>query len=98
MEVLRGVDESASVTASTFYTTALSGREVLYDLGYASEQHLFSSDVVVLDPRYASECKRWATDAGKTNGLDNLRRKLEKKGYVLEAEYGGRVEVYRKAG
>ncbi len=97
-EVLRSVQEEESVTASTFYTTALSGRQVLYDLGYASEQHLFSSDVVVLDPRYANDYKRWATNAGRTNGLENLRRRLARKGYVLEAEYGGRVEVYRKTG
>lgn len=95
-EILRGVEEEASVASTTFYTTALSSRRELYDVKYASEQRIFHADVIVIDRRYVSDFQRWATDAGRTNGLDHFRRRLGYFGYVLEAEYGGRVEVWRK--
>ena len=95
-ELMAAVDEDESVCATTFYTTALSARRELYDVKYSSEQHIFHCDVIVIDPRYTYDFERWATDPGKTNGLERFRSRLSYYGYVLEAEYGGRIQVYRK--
>ena len=44
------IPKDASVCASTFYTTYLSQRETVYDLRYASREHLLCSDYIVIDP------------------------------------------------
>lgn len=44
------IPEEASVTASTFYSTYLSQREILYDVRYSSEEHLLSTEYVVIVP------------------------------------------------
>ena len=95
-ELLRGVGEGDSVSATTFYTTALSSRRELYDIKYAPEQQILHADVIVIDGRYYSDFKRWATNSARTNGAEMFRRRLQRFGYTLEAEYGGRIEVYRK--
>lgn len=48
-EFLSQIPEDAPVAATTFYTTPLSQREVLYDVRYCSQEHLLSTQYVVLD-------------------------------------------------
>ncbi|MBP3701598.1 MAG: DUF2079 domain-containing protein, partial [Lachnospiraceae bacterium] len=45
-EVLEGIPEDASVTATTFFTTWLSQRDIVYDVDYCSQEHLLSSEYV----------------------------------------------------
>lgn len=48
-DTLSRIPEDAPVAASTFYTTFLSRREVLYDVGYASKEHILEARYAVLD-------------------------------------------------
>lgn len=81
-EALDQIPEEASVTASTFFTTYLSQRDVIYDLGYASKAHILASSYVVIDPEHDSN---W----------EKLSVLLEQNGYAL---LGGDVSIliYRK--
>lgn len=47
-ELLDRIPTDASVSASTFYTVPLSGREILYDITHSSEAHILSTEYVVL--------------------------------------------------
>lgn len=48
-QTLSLIPDDASVSATTFYTTYLSQRSVLYDVKYASEEHILSTEYVVLN-------------------------------------------------
>lgn len=88
-QVLDTVPEDASVTATTFYTTYLSQREVLYDIMYCTREHLLSTDYVVLNVTASSNYKKYG-------GFDNVVRLLEQNGYELYAQRKGTVVVYHK--
>lgn len=88
-QLLSQIPEDASVAATTYYTTYLSQRDTLYDVRYASEEHLLSCDYVVLS---ASEEKSYKAYGGR----ENLVALLEDEGYELTAEYEGRMEIYQK--
>ena len=47
-DTLAAIPDDASVTATTFYTTALSQRKILYDVHYSSKEHLLDTQYVVL--------------------------------------------------
>ena len=47
--VLDRIPDDASVTATTFLVVPLSRRAVLYDLRYCSQEHLLSTDYVVVE-------------------------------------------------
>ncbi len=83
------IPDGASVTATTFYTTYLSQRDVLYDVGYCSREHLFSTDYVVLNTGADSSCKQY----GGVNGLITL---MKNQGYTLHAEMSGTLVIYKK--
>lgn len=85
--VLAQLPEDAAVTATTFYTTPLASRAVLYDLRYCSEAHLLSSDYIVLDPE-ASGC----LDA--KGGYAALTALLDREGYVLCFQMEGALFIY----
>jgi hypothetical protein len=89
------IPEEAAVTASTFYTVELSQRQRIYDLGYASREHLLESEFVVIDPRRASLHKKYATP-GKDDGLENLQILLHRMGYERWTTVEGRLYIYRK--
>ena len=95
-QALDTIPEEAAVTASTFYTVELSQRQRIYDLGYASREHLQESEFVVIDPRGASLNKKYATP-GKDDGLENLLILLHRMGYERWATVEGRLYIYRKA-
>lgn len=47
-DTLAQIPEESPVASSTFYTTALSGRKVLYDVQYCSQEHLLDCTYVVV--------------------------------------------------
>ena len=94
MNTLSLIPEDASVTASTFYTTALSQRELLYDLRHCSQEHLLSTDYIVLDPSAESDFKAYASP-GRDNGCEALTLRLEKQGYEPYAEAGDLIILHR---
>ena len=94
-DTLDTIPDGASVTASTFYTTHLSQREILFDIKYCSQDHLLSTDYVVLKLSANSDYKKYATD-GKDNGFDNLIRLLEEYGYVEYQSIDNVLVIYHK--
>ena len=95
-DTLDTIPDGASVTATTFYTTHLSQREVLYDVRYSSKEHLLETEYVVLNISSTSDYKKYAT-GGKENGFENLVKLLEKKGYTEYASLEDVLVIYRKA-
>lgn len=93
-EVLNTVPEDASVAATTFYTTPLSQRDILYDVRYASREHIFSCEYVVLSVTDQYSYKPFAVDGKK--GYENFVALLTQQGYEKIAEHKGRLEVYKK--
>ena len=63
-EFLSQIPEDAPVAATTFYTTPLSQREVLYDVRYCSQEHLLSTQYVVLDT-----WSQWVSKSGAAFGI-----------------------------
>lgn len=94
-DTLAKIPEDASVTATTFYTTQLSQREIVYDLSYCSREHLLESEYVALQVNYEWSFRRYAT-GGKNNGYENLVNLLEKNGYELYASIDGVLVIYYK--
>ena len=95
-DTLDTIPDGASVTATTFYTTHLSQRDVLYDVRYSSKEHLLETEYVVLNISSTSDYKKYAT-GGKENGFENLVKLLEKKGYTEYASLEDVLVIYRKA-
>ena len=94
-DVLDTIPDGASVAATTFYTTYLSQRDILYDIRYCTREHLLETEYVVLKVSSTGDYKKYNT-GGQTNGYENLVALLEKEGYVLHSNYGTILEVYRK--
>ena len=94
-DTLAQIPEDASVTATTFYTTALSQREVLYDVRYSSTAHLLQTEYVVLNVSAENEYVRYETYS-RNNGFENLVKLLSENGYELYAELNGVLVIYRK--
>jgi hypothetical protein len=92
---LSRIPDEASVTASAFYSTFLSQRDILYDIHYASREHLLSTEFVVLDPASENDLKRYAGD-GKT-GYEGVIELLNKNDYQLYIKIRGTVEIYRRS-
>lgn len=83
-EALDEIPDDASVTASTFYTTYLSQRDVIYDLGYASRSQILDSEYVVIDPGHDAD---WET----------LTAILERNGYIRSESEDIPILIYRKS-
>ncbi len=94
-DTLDTIPDSASVTATTFYTTYLSQRETLYDVNYASKEHLLQTEYVVLKVNANSECRKYATN-GEDNGFENLVKLLEDNGYKKYGVLDGVLVIYHK--
>lgn len=65
--VLDRIPDDASVTATTFLVVPLSRRAVLYDLRYCSQEHLLSTDYVVVETTDSGSLKPYAV-VGRTAG------------------------------
>ena len=93
-DVLDTVPEDASVAATTFYTTYLSQRDILYDVRYASKEHIFSCEYVVLGVTDKHSYKPYAVNGEQ--GYENFRDLVLANGYGKIAEYEGKLEIYQK--
>ena len=87
--VLDVIPEDASVTATTFYTTHLSQRKILYDIQYCSKEHMLSTEYVALNVKSTSAYKKYG-------GYESVAKLLEENGYVPVAEKTGTLVVYQK--
>lgn len=95
-DTLDTIPDDSSVTATTFYTTHLSQREILYDVRYCSKEHLLETEYVVLKVGSDSECSEYATD-GKDNGYENLVKLLEDNGYRKYGAVNNVLVIYHKS-
>ena len=94
-DVLDTVPDGASVTATTYYTTHLSQREILYDVRYCSQEHLLETEYVVLAISEDYSYQEYATD-GKNNGYENLTELLKDNGYSVCESIEDVLVVWRK--
>jgi len=92
--VLDEIPEGASAAATTYYTTYLSQRDVLYDVRYASKEHVLSCEYVAVGVTDNGCLKKYAVDGEK--GYENFVALLESNGYVKIAEHKGKLEIYHK--
>ena len=82
--------QHASVAATTFYTTYLSQRDVLYDVRYASREHIFGCEYMVLSVTDKNSYKPYAENGER--GYENFRDLVLAEGYEKIAEYEGRTK------
>ena len=94
-DALDTIPGDASVTATTFYTTHLSQREILYDVRYCSQEHLLETEYVVLKLSANSDYKKYATD-GEDNGYENLVNILDTNGYEVYYSVDNILTIYHK--
>ena len=92
--VLDEIPEGASAAATTYYTTYLSQRDVLYDVRYASKEHVLSCEYVAVGVTDSGCLKKYAVDGEK--GYENFVALLQSEGYVKIAEHKGKMEIYKK--
>lgn len=93
-EVLEQIPEDVPVAATTFLTTALSDREILYDIQYAQKEHILECDYVALKISNSGGFRLHEVD-GK-NGYGNFVAFLLENGYALWKEGSG-IEIYRRS-
>lgn len=94
-DVLDTVPDDASVTATTYYTTYLSQREILYDVRYCSQEHLLETEYVVLAVSEDYSYEKYATD-GKNNGYENLTELLKDNGYSVYESFKDVLVIWHK--
>lgn len=94
-DTLDMIPDGASVTATTFYTTYLSQREILYDVEYCSQEHLLETDYVVLNISVNNSYKKYAT-GGLNNGYENLIELLKENGYFEYESLDGILTIWHK--
>lgn len=94
-QLLAEIPREASVTATTFYTTPLSDRELLYDVDYVETERLLASDYVILSPTD----RAWAYESSPEarDGRANLEALLRQNGFRL-LEDCEPVSVWKKSG
>lgn len=90
---LETIPDYASVTATTFYTSCLSQREVIYDLSYATKEHVLETEYVIIS--LSADFKKYA-DKGKENGLEKLVDFLKDNGYNAVNELENVLVIYKK--
>ena len=83
------------MSSTTFYTTALSGREILYDVKYASFEHLLETEYIVLSPTETNSYTNYAS-AGAEDGLERLLEQLEQNGYRKISAENSILLIYKK--
>ena len=95
-ETLDTVPDGVSVAATTFHTTYLSNREVLYDIKYASTEHILECEYVVIKLSEKTSFQKFATN-GRDNGLSNFVKLIRENGYEKVGELKGIIDIYKKA-
>lgn len=91
--VLEGIPREASVTASTFYTTALSDRTTLYDAGYVLPEQLLRSDYVVIRP---DDKLKSFISSEDVDGAVHFRAALIGAGYRIIQSIPGQLELWQQ--
>lgn len=94
-DTLDFIPDDSSVAATTFFTTYLSQREILYDVRYCSESHLLESEYIVLEVNSNDDCSKYATN-GMKNGYNNLVKLLEENGYQMYVYMDNVLVIYQK--
>ena len=89
------VSEDASVAATTFYTTYLSSRREIYDVGYCSKEHLLTVDYIVVNPRDTGSLKK-QTGTGDEVAFEDFEKMLAENGYERLCSYGTDVVIYER--
>ena len=92
-DTLSQIPGDASVSATTFYTTQLSQRQILYDVKYASLEHILSTEYVALAPKSKTNYTNYAIDG--ENGYENFTAILEDSGYEIWLQNQG-IVIYQK--
>ena len=85
----QAVPNETSVAATTFSTTALSNREVLYDIKYASTEHLLCAEYILLDPTDTASYQKYG-------GLADFIRFLQAHGYMEKDRLGEQLLLFQK--
>lgn len=93
--VLDEIPEGESVAATTFYTTFLSQRDTLYDIRYASREHVLSCSYMAINPSDSKSFQKYAKQTD-SSGYAEFVALLESQGYEKCGEYEGRLELYRR--
>lgn len=93
-KALSVIPEDASVSCTTFYSTHLSQRDVLYDVRYSSLEHILSTEYVALNMTASGDFERFASNG--TDGYQRFVSILEENGYELLNQWEDRVAVYHK--
>lgn len=94
-DTLDTIPADASVTAATFYTTHLSQRDTLYDLRYASKEHVLQTQYVAISISADGDFQKYATP-GQKDGFENLIKFLTENGYTVYAELPDVLVIYAK--
>ena len=92
-DTLSQIPGDASVSATTFYTTQLSQRQILYDVKYASLEHILSTEYVALAPKSKTNYTNYAING--ENGYENFTAILEDSGYEIWLQNQG-IVIYQK--
>lgn len=93
-EALDKIPADASVVSPTFYSTYLSRRDTLYDMRYCSQEHLLSSEYVIVRTAKVADHDRFAV--GGENGRENLIALLTENGFTLADTFGQVYQLYHK--
>ena len=94
-DTMSTIPDDAAVSASTFYTTHLSQREILYDIRHCSREHILETEYIVLSLTSLNDYKKYESH-GKDNGLENLIRMIENSGYTVYDAVENVLIIYRK--
>ena len=89
-ETLALIPDDASVAASTYYTAPLWNRTELYDIRYASREHLLQCEFVVFNPKDTYSVQKYGTP-------EEFTAFLEDNGYERWAEAENQVLIYRRS-
>lgn len=92
--LLNTVPEDAAVAATTFYTTHLSSRSLLYDIRYCTVEHILDCEYVVIKVSDSGSFKKYEEDG--EDGKGQFVKMLTEHGYVLESKLDEVMEIYRK--
>ena len=72
----------------------LSRRAGLYDLRYCSQEHLLSTDYVVVETTDSGSLKPYAVDG--EDGLEGLTALLRAAGYAQLPDTGSRLQLWKR--
>ena len=89
-DLLAQIPDGASVAATTFYTTPMSNREILYDIKYASVGHILDCDYVVVSLTDTTSFKKYGSREAFLQFLDD-------NGYGLLAQLENQIGIYHRS-